>query len=959
MAVAAYASLVSLTLVLDNLHYRAEHHCPSLDIKVIKALQEGFHFLLNFVEVHCDKTGEGVEALWRKMAKFAFEAEDTIESLVVNELQWESREDAPDVGCSTFCQDMQKLIEKIEFMKEEIPEDIKKGDDDGGRLLHSMISMTVGSSRAIASTGESIMVGFDKHMNKILGVLTRDSSNLKIFPIVGTGGIGKTTLAKNIFEHPLIKNHFDVCIWVTISQEYSVKRILQNLLNEQENDKNGEGMAQLGERLHKRLFGRRYLVVMDDLWSTEAWDELRMSLPNNGNGSWILLTTRILNVGDYAGGSGNSYLIDFLSDDQSWNLLCKKVFAKDNCPYVELEGIGKSIAKSCRGLPLLINVIGGLLANSSLSKESWELIAQNVNSLGHLKDDDYCLKSISLSYDCLPISVKPCFLYMRVYPEDGWIDVSDLINFWVVEGYLKLGNDQHLEEIGEEYVKVLVDRNLIFVRRRTIGGEIEACGVHDLLRDFCIKESAKECFIYSPKAQHKKILRNPFIDAARLCKRYLCFDCSGRRVKPARFASVKVQKSKYMLADYVEGNPWSNSGSRYRCARCNKKDAIFLEVFKWDAPDGNECFLCSKRSKNNEPTNVALKLVHSSASASAVHLFFCDACEKAYSHNVSRIKLVKTISDGSYDSLQPSGLRYLSIEYAPDINFELPFAFNLLWNLQTLRIQEDSYKATTLVLPPQIWEMAQLRHLDVSKAVLPRPEVTHSKENAFIILKNLQTLSNIKKFMCAKDIFERIPNVKKLVISEPESPSDLSHLRKIESLCIYSGQNIVFPESLKKLDLKFCSMSLEDMIKIGSLPSLEELSLNLSGVQSGWDSIEGEFRRLKGLSITNCDVVYWRADDDCFPKLEWLVLERVQDFEIPLEIGCMNTLRQIELRHCGKCVEESALEICKEHRDLGNENLQIHVADNSWEEHQVNASSLEEPEVMDQILKARLIKIRL
>ncbi|XP_020547372.1 disease resistance RPP13-like protein 4, partial [Sesamum indicum] len=221
------------------------------------------------------------------------------------------------------------------------------------------------------------------------------------------GGIGKTTLAKSTFDNSYVVNHFDKRIWFTISQKYSAREILARLLNDGKDQESRETLAELGQRLHKSLFGRRYLIVMDDMWNISAWDDLSLFFPNNRNGSRILVTTRISNVA-ISLGSHSPYVMDFLDEDKSWNLLCQKAFGEDNCPYPELKEIGKTIAKKCNGLPLAIVVIGGLLANSNRILEHWESVAKSINSFSNLEYNDRCLKILSLSYDNLPIHLKPC-----------------------------------------------------------------------------------------------------------------------------------------------------------------------------------------------------------------------------------------------------------------------------------------------------------------------------------------------------------------------------------------------------------------------------------------------------------------------------------------------------------------------------------------------------------------------
>ncbi|KAL0318562.1 UNVERIFIED_CONTAM: ToMV susceptible protein tm-2 [Sesamum angustifolium] len=123
---------------------------------------------------------------------------------------------------------------------------------------------------------------------------------------------------------------------------------------------------------------------MDDVWSTKAWDDFSLFFPKNGNGSRVLMTTRLSKVGGSLG-THSPYLMDFLNEEKSWNLLCEKAFGQKDCPYPELEKVGKDIAKGCKGLPIAIVVTGGLLAKTDMKQERWERIARNVKSFANSK----------------------------------------------------------------------------------------------------------------------------------------------------------------------------------------------------------------------------------------------------------------------------------------------------------------------------------------------------------------------------------------------------------------------------------------------------------------------------------------------------------------------------------------------------------------------------------------------
>ncbi|XP_051134428.1 putative late blight resistance protein homolog R1B-8 isoform X2 [Andrographis paniculata] len=192
------------------------------------------------------------------------------------------------------------------------------------------------------------------------------------------------------------------------------------------------------------------------------------------------------------------------------------VFAQEDCPFPELEKYGRKIVESCTGLPLEIIVIGGLLSRSDMSREYWESVAENVSSFGNSGYNEHCLKILSLSYNNLPLHLKPCFLFVGSYPEDRKIVVTELIHRWIANGLLKTVGEKSLEDIAMEVIKDLIARNLIFIHKLTTSGEVDMCGIHDLLRDLCLKEFDKEGFFQSPKVQDAKYVG-----------REVCFLCDG------------------------------------------------------------------------------------------------------------------------------------------------------------------------------------------------------------------------------------------------------------------------------------------------------------------------------------------------------------------------------------------------------------------------------------------------
>ncbi|KAL0440942.1 UNVERIFIED_CONTAM: Disease resistance RPP8-like protein 3 [Sesamum radiatum] len=224
MAVAAYATLNSLSHVLDNLQHPARLRRLHVDTNQIQSLQEKVQFLLDFLEAHSQRTSEEIKDLGRQIADAAAEAEEAVDRHVVDQLRDGSQEGGHCMAAlSSFSQDIDKVIGKIDSLTKELMMMVK-GEWADMQEGQRMVSMPVGSPQVLPSSGKkSTMVGFDEHLERIVDELTRGEPNLKILSIVGMGGIGKTTLAQKFFENPYVVHHFDKRIWLTISQAYSVR----------------------------------------------------------------------------------------------------------------------------------------------------------------------------------------------------------------------------------------------------------------------------------------------------------------------------------------------------------------------------------------------------------------------------------------------------------------------------------------------------------------------------------------------------------------------------------------------------------------------------------------------------------------------------------------------------------------------------------------------------------------
>ncbi|XP_058114680.1 putative disease resistance protein At1g50180 isoform X1 [Magnolia sinica] len=345
---------------------------------------------------------------------------------------------------------------------------------------------------------EPDFVGFEKDLEILVARLMKGELCRCVISVVGMGGLGKTTLMKKVYNDTRVKTHFHSSVWISISQEYGVRDLLQNIVNcykvISEEELKKLNVIQLRHIISEYLKEKKYLIVLDDVWTYEAWDVLKDAFPNMNNGSRVMLTTRNKDVALHADARSQPHELGFLNDEESWELFCKKTFPGhvNSCPQY-LEKLGREIVKKCHGLPLAIIVIGGLLSR----KEPWEW--ENVHksiSWQFIEGEVKISCILSLSYKDLPYYLKPCFLYLGIFPEDYEFHAKKLIQLWAAEGFLQQRGDEMLEKVGEDYMKELAQRNMIQLAKRSSSGRIKSCRIHDLLRDLSISEAKENMFLH-------------------------------------------------------------------------------------------------------------------------------------------------------------------------------------------------------------------------------------------------------------------------------------------------------------------------------------------------------------------------------------------------------------------------------------------------------------------------------
>ena len=353
-------------------------------------------------------------------------------------------------------------------------------------------------ARSVEASNSSHVVLRDADKKAILELLDAKRKGLSVVSIFGTGGLGKTTLAQKVFNDPQIKNRFPNRFWIGVSQDWKIENLLKDLLRNISpwESQEKETMEMLEMRLRNSLLGKIYLIVMDDVWDVAVWRIVGNCLPDEKNGSKVLITTRSRTVAR-AADPDQAYELRFLDKEESWELFISKAIPREE-DRRECEGrlkeLGEQMAETCGGLPLALVVMGSLLSQKGRSTEEWERVSHIWRD--NDKEGTVVLRILALSYADLPYDLKWCFLYLCAFPEDYVIESDRLIGLWIAEGFIEdRGDGLTLEETAEIQLEMLIERSLVHVVERDPDYGVISCRVHDLIRELCISEAKQIDFM--------------------------------------------------------------------------------------------------------------------------------------------------------------------------------------------------------------------------------------------------------------------------------------------------------------------------------------------------------------------------------------------------------------------------------------------------------------------------------
>ncbi|XP_065865172.1 putative disease resistance RPP13-like protein 1 isoform X2 [Euphorbia lathyris] len=425
-----------------------------------------------------------------------------------------------------------EMISKINIITAKLDEIIKQKDDLN--LRDSDIRRVTQVSERPPSTSlvnEAKVYGRNEDKKAVLKLLEAADGdanvNVAVVPIIGMGGVGKTTLAQLIYNDNSLQ--FDFKAWVCVGEDFDVfrttKTILQSVADNDDKDKDKD-LNSLQVKLKQKLCGRKFLIILDDVWSEkyEDWTLLCGPFEAGAPRSKIIITTRLQNVADMTAGTFTTgHKLKELSYDECLFVFCQHALGTTNFDqHLDFKAIGEEIVKRCKGLPLAAKALGGLLRGKSNTNAWEEVLKSEIWDLPDNKSN--ILPALRLSYLHLPPPLKRCFAYCSIFPKDYEFDRNELVLLWMAEGFLCQQNKmKQKDDLGNEYFDELLSRS--FFQQSN-----DRYVMHDLINDLAHFVSTRDtCFhlvenVLADVESYAHIRHSAFISRKyNISRRFECF----------------------------------------------------------------------------------------------------------------------------------------------------------------------------------------------------------------------------------------------------------------------------------------------------------------------------------------------------------------------------------------------------------------------------------------------------
>ncbi|XP_048546431.1 disease resistance protein RGA2-like [Triticum urartu] len=346
----------------------------------------------------------------------------------------------------------------------------------------------------------------------------QDQRRVQVLPIIGMGGLGKTTLAKMVYNDQGVQQHFELKMWHCVSNNFDVIPFLKSIIELAVSGRCDmpDTIELLQKQLEQVIGQKRFMLVLDDVWNEDErkWEDVLKPIlcSIGGPGSVIVVTTRSEKVASIMQTLG-PHRLACLSEQDSWELFAQKAYSKGvEQEKAELISIGRRIVNKCRGLPLALKTMAGLLSSYQQVQE-WKAIEERDFRDNNVRGKDEIMSILKLSYRHLSSEMKQCFAFLAVFPKDYVMDKDMLIQLWMANGFIQEKRPVDLTTRGEFIFDELVWRSFLQDKQECIdnyGTENYVavnCKMHDLMHDLA-KDVTDECASIEELTQQKALLKD-------------------------------------------------------------------------------------------------------------------------------------------------------------------------------------------------------------------------------------------------------------------------------------------------------------------------------------------------------------------------------------------------------------------------------------------------------------------
>ncbi|KAH1057881.1 hypothetical protein J1N35_035946 [Gossypium stocksii] len=362
---------------------------------------------------------------------------------------------------------------------------------------------------------ESEVLGRADEKEKIVSLLLSNVSHhddLSVYAICGMGGLGKTTIAQLVYNDENVAKVFDLRGWVCVSDDFDIKSLTKAIVESFGGNWCGiQELDPLQRCLAEKLDGKRFLLVLDDVWNKnqDKWDRLKQALQCGLKGSTVIVTTRDEEIAVMMATTPFCRL-GCLSPEDSWSLFKQRAFGMEkNGSNANLETIGRQIVQKCGGVPLAIKAIGSRLRFRSQERE-WLRVKDS--EIWELEDEGRILAVLRLSYEHLPPYMRQCFSFCSIFPKDFVMTKDELIGLWMANGFIRSRGALDLHDMGCEIFSELSWRSFFQEIKEDVDGTV-TCKMHDLIHDLATSIMGQECCVIKANegSQIPKTARHLFV----------------------------------------------------------------------------------------------------------------------------------------------------------------------------------------------------------------------------------------------------------------------------------------------------------------------------------------------------------------------------------------------------------------------------------------------------------------